>query len=259
VVKILIDLFYSTCYFYFTGIFLWQEETNLCTASTLSIIAIQIIIPLPLWFRFAQVLRQYYDSGERWPCLLNALKYAIACIVSILAATHTHYNKQSNPEWDLGRRFWLCVQIFSTLYSFSWDCKMDWGLFDSDAPPSHHFLRRKLLFLPTTYYAAMLINLCLRFSWILSLAPFFHEAHHETRLVPLLAVLELFRRFLWGIFRAEQEHTSKLTGFFKSPSGDSLPSAAKKQENGRNDRLLFEIILMISLGFFVAYICVFKI
>jgi hypothetical protein len=133
-----------------------------------------IISCLPLWFRFQQCMKRFYLTGQWNPHLLNALKYAVSSSVTILGATHPSYSANLfNGDWPVMRVIWLISIIVSTLYTFSWDCKMDWGLFDPKAPKEHRFLRKDLMYRSKwIYYIAMFINLVLRFTWCLTLTPF---------------------------------------------------------------------------------------
>ena len=52
----------------------------------------QVMVPLmcalPLWFRLQQNVRRFYDTGEHWPNLGNALKYALSQVVVIFGSFH---------------------------------------------------------------------------------------------------------------------------------------------------------------------------
>jgi len=258
-VKVLVDISYSTCY-YATGSFLFANpEITLC--SDLRWVLVPIISALPLWWRFNQVMRQYYDTRQRWPYLGNAFKYALAHSVVILGAFHPLYQHHTSKEWDVGRILWLWSLIAATLYSFYWDCKMDWGLFEWNAP--HRLLRKQLHFSsPIYYYVAIVINLILRFSWTITLTPFDWSSHYETTLVPILALLELYRRFQWGILRVEYEHLSTTGGyrqlrvvpmFFDS----NKQTATRKSETHRGEvwlEIAIMIILLLVIAFFFAFL-----
>ena len=45
---------------------------------------VAILSALPLWFRFQQCLKRYYETDKRFPNLWNALKYALSHSVVIL-------------------------------------------------------------------------------------------------------------------------------------------------------------------------------
>lgn len=62
----------------------------------------------------------------------------------------------------------VAVSIYSTLYSYSWDLYMDWGLLRSKEP-GKKYLRPKLLYPAWFYYYAIVSNFIMRFFWIFTL------------------------------------------------------------------------------------------
>lgn len=47
-----------------------------------------IVACLPAWFRFAQCLRRYRDTKERFPHLANAAKYSTTFFVLLFSFLH---------------------------------------------------------------------------------------------------------------------------------------------------------------------------
>ena len=67
---------------------------------------------------------------------------------------------------------YIGVAVFATLYSYSWDLVMDWGLLRGTQEGKNGWLLRdRLKFPPIYYYFSILTNLILRFSWTLTLIP----------------------------------------------------------------------------------------
>lgn len=65
---------------------------------------------------------------------------------------------------------WLTFTIASTIYSYTWDLKVDWALLDCKS--KYRLLRPKLFYSsPKFYYIAMILNLVLRLAWALTLSP----------------------------------------------------------------------------------------
>ncbi|CAM9573445.1 unnamed protein product, partial [Phaeothamnion confervicola] len=89
----------------------------------------------PLWWRFQQNLRRAHDTGERWPHLGNALKYATAMSVSLFGTFRPGLH--DSPTW-------ISAFVGATLYQFAWDVFMDWDLihWENGRPR----LRSRLLF-----------------------------------------------------------------------------------------------------------------
>jgi hypothetical protein len=182
-----------------------------------------VLIPLiclfPLWIRFNQCLRRYLDTGIRGPNLLNAFKYAMSQTVTLFGAFHPLYLMYSRGDTNaisLFQVFWMTLFIASSLYSFTWDVIMDWGL----GQPKYAFLGPRLMY-PNRfyYYAVMAADIVLRFMWVLTLIPPQSGAKFEIPqyLTAVSMALELLRRTLWGFFRLENEHRNN-TGHYRRVS-----------------------------------------
>lgn len=57
---------------------------------------------------------------------------------------------EKNPKEDSNVFFylWISASVFSSLYSYIWDIKMDWGLFDRNAG-ENKFLREEIVYSST--------------------------------------------------------------------------------------------------------------
>ena len=175
-------------------------------------ILIPLLTLLPLWFRFNQCLRKYADSGDRFPHLANASKYALSQTVTLFGAFHPLYLTMTRRESHLFQLFWTFVFVASSLFSFFWDVYMDWGL----GRPKYRFLGPRLMY-PNRlmYYLIICIDLVLRFAWVLTLVPPQSGANFAfpQYLTAVSMMLELFRRSIWGFLRMENEHRSNTSGF----------------------------------------------
>jgi len=110
-----------------------------------------LICLLPLLFRFNQCLRKYMDTGKRFPHLANAAKYALSQTVTLFGAFHPLYLMHKNPNhngMNLFQVFWMFVFVASSLYSFTWDVLMDWGL----GRPKYKMLGPRLMYPKQSYY-----------------------------------------------------------------------------------------------------------
>jgi len=189
-------------------------------------IMIPLICLFPLWIRFNQCLRRYTDTGKRMPHLANAFKYAMSQTVTLFGAFHPIYllyqgdlaaiDSEEAQDKDVGNNifqlFWMGLFVSSSLYSFFWDVYFDWGLGRAE----YRGLGARLMFPNTTYYyTVMVVDLFLRFMWVLTLIPPQSGARFElpNYLTAFTMVLELFRRTIWGFFRLEHEHRSNSAGF----------------------------------------------
>ena len=155
-VKVFQDIAWTTC-FIFSGDWLIDEDVKRSSrhlwAHTFwyKNILMPFICLLPLVFRFNQCLRKFHDTGKRLPHLANASKYALSQTVTLFGAFHPLYLMHKNPEShriNLFQLFWTCVFVASSLYSFTWDVYMDWGL----GLPKYQFLGPRLMYPRRVYY-----------------------------------------------------------------------------------------------------------
>jgi EXS family len=129
------------------------------TAKWYKHVLIPILCLFPLLIRFNQCLRRYIDTGDRFPHLANAAKYALSQTVTLFGAFHPlylEYSSEVRQKSDLFQIFWVVVFVSSSLYSFTWDVFMDWGL----GRREYGFLGPSLMY-PRRYYyfAVMAIDL----------------------------------------------------------------------------------------------------
>lgn len=240
-VKVFQDLAWTLCFF-LSGEWLLLEESqgHFWTQSLwYKNILVPIICLLPLYFRFNQCMRRFFETGDRFPHLANAFKYALSQTVTLFGAFHPLYRMKRTVTSDSAnyfQLFWAALFVVSSLYSFTWDLYMDWGL----GKIEDGFLATQLMFPRRSYYYAVIaidlgtlrrtglryfsmniltVLFCahpvLRFMWVLTLVPPESGARFEVPqyLAALSMILELFRRTLWGFFRLENEHRSKASDF----------------------------------------------
>eukprot|EP00736_Rhodelphis_marinus_P006340 Rmarinus@m.1259 len=220
-VKPLTSMVYSLCFF-FSGEFLNRVTDDMtdspyCSSDVVWYggVLIPIVSALPLMWRLLQCLRRYLETGKRMPFIANAFKYAFAHTCIIFGIFHSSL-KDNIRGFDVYKLLYVMLLAMSTLYTFAWDIKMDWGLLEPGSP--WPFLRRRLMFRRVwVYYVAMVADFFLRFLWTLTLVP---AAGHpllsgfvQRYLDPFLMVIEIFRRSMWGCFRLEYEHISNSLEF----------------------------------------------
>ena len=273
-VKVLVDVEFS-CLLIVALLLPSQQATVTGTASML----IPFISVAPLWFRFMQCLRRYYDTKQRWPHLLNALKYAVAHSVVIVSVFHPAFSDHHSSKWETFRLCWLLSTVASSLYTFAWDLTQDWGLLQ--LKDGGGLLRPTLLFGSRYfYYWAMFSNFFLRFCWVLTLVPMaLFEGLHNTATAPssffsyllsspsilitLLTAAELLRRFQWTLLRVEWEQIVKGSGFRMSyyapmmfhqqQDGGGQGGAGGGDRGGKSSAsVVLEVVLMVVLVLIVA-------
>ncbi len=262
-VRPFVDIAFTLC-FYFTGEWkrhgasasakeLAKESIHVCRDGFIfSNIVVPMVISLPLWWRFAQNLRRYYDTRKRTPHLPNALKYAISHTIVLFGALHAEFGRISSKGTTAYQIMWIIAFGISTLYTFSWDVVMDWGL----GRRSDAFLRKELMYRKKhMYYLAMFFDFFLRFAWCLTLLPHGALVDVTSDWVRLtLAAGELLRRMMWSWFRVEYEHLSNTQGYrrvdfiplyFDTPIERGKQAALRKKK--RKWAVLGEVGFMISL------------
>ncbi|CAH1180382.1 unnamed protein product [Phaedon cochleariae] len=203
------DMQYFVC-FYLTNTS-WSEGQNAkyCVENFLAFRA--FVTCLPPWFRFAQCLRRYRDTKEAFPHIVNAAKYGTSFFVIIFSALNKMYATANgdSPFFYL----WIAASIISSCYAYTWDIKLDWGLFDPKAG-DNKFLREEIVYSSTWfYYFAIVEDLILRFGWAILISMTEMGYALENSMVTVLAPLEVFRRFIWNFFRLENEHLNNCGKF----------------------------------------------
>lgn len=212
-VPVLQDFQYLICFYAYNVQWTESNDVNKCVNRTHGVRP--IVSCLPAWFRFAQCLRRYRDSREAFPHLVNAGKYSTTFFVILFSSLNSFYaneytqTKSYNPFFYL----WITAMVVNSVYSYIWDIKMDWGLFDKNAG-ENKFLREEVVYSSNGYYYfAVIEDLILRFGWTLSVSLTESGYIHSDLMVTILAPLEVFRRFVWNFFRLENEHLNNCGKF----------------------------------------------
>ncbi|XP_065175314.1 solute carrier family 53 member 1-like [Sycon ciliatum] len=200
---VLLDFEYTTCVIVkvqWLGSYL--DNHGICMSPTIGIR--QALNILPSWFRFAQCCRVYYDT-RNVSNLINAGKY-FSILPMVVAASFVAEKQELQKNYYSTTVFyvWLCFALIHAIYVFSWDVIMDWGLFrHQNTNPG---LRSCLLYRRRwLYYTAIALDAVLRFAWTLKMSLSVSIWFGSDRLLLLLAVGEVLRRFMWNFFRVEHE------------------------------------------------------
>ncbi|XP_033105651.1 xenotropic and polytropic retrovirus receptor 1 homolog [Anneissia japonica] len=211
-VTVLLDFEFLIC-FYICEVD-WTSGSCSVTCGTYGYGARAVVACLPAWFRFAQCLRRYRDTKLVFPHLVNAGKYSTTFLVVIFSSLYKLNNDSSfynNPLFY----FWVVSAVFSSCYTLSWDIKMDWGLL-SLKNKENKLLREEIVYPPKTYYLAMFEDFILRFAWTLTVTMSIKYSMFNPYIdiiITMLAILEVFRRFVWNFYRLENEHLNNCGEF----------------------------------------------
>ncbi|XP_061790015.1 xenotropic and polytropic retrovirus receptor 1 homolog [Nerophis lumbriciformis] len=215
---VLLDMEYMICFYSFE--LDWKkhdglirgEGNDVCNSYSYGVRA--VIHCLPAWFRFIQCLRRYRDTKRAFPHLVNAGKYSTSFFVVTFAALYSTH-KESYADAHIFLYLYITCLVVSSCYTLVWDLKMDWGLFDRSAG-ENTFLREEIVYPHKAYYySAIVEDVLLRFSWILTVSLSTMSSFHGISdiLATTLAPMEVFRRFVWNFFRLENEHLNNCGEF----------------------------------------------
>ncbi|KAL9276202.1 hypothetical protein ACSQ67_026257 [Phaseolus vulgaris] len=186
-----------------------HRETN-CKSTRVFIAFSFIVAVIPYWSRFLQCLRRLYEEKDIMQGY-NGLKYFLTIAAVCL---------RTADSLDGGWRWKVMAWIFSistAIFSTYWDLVIDWGLLQRHS--KNRWLRDKLL-LPhkSVYFAAVVLNVLLRFAWLQTILNFKFSFLHRQAMISIVASLEIIRRGLWNFFRVENEHLNNVGKYraFKS-------------------------------------------
>ncbi|KAK6270429.1 hypothetical protein POUND7_007534 [Theobroma cacao] len=187
----------------------YKLRQNTCKSNDVFNTFYFIIAVIPYWSRLLQCVRRFYDEKDPMQGY-NGLKYFLTIVA---VCTRTAYGLDRGDSWKtLAWTFSAMAAIFGTY----WDLVIDWGLLQRKS--RNRWLRDKLLVpYKSVYFAAMVLNVLLRFAWLQTVLNFHLSLHRET-LTAIVASLEIIRRGIWNFFRLENEHLNNVGKFraFKS-------------------------------------------
>jgi len=201
------------------------------------------MILFPYLLRLRQCVADYFTkatNAQRTNSFMNALKYASSIPVYFFSGYYSWIEtdiKNTSDKNSLESMYrhakivftlWVISSFINSGYSYYWDIFNDWNLCKrrKDGEEFPFFLRPILHFRKYwTYYAVMIIDLVLRFTWFVDVFPIFHMKNpflvDDTPTVPediikmrieklllsrlLLRILEIIRRWLWIFFRLEKQ------------------------------------------------------
>jgi hypothetical protein len=211
----------------------WNEPAQ-CNSSHLRTMGFLSCLP-GIW-RALQCIRRYWDTGNKFPHLLNCGKY-FATIIFYMTLSIYRINKTGQ-----NRAVFITFAIINAIYTSFWDIYYDWSLGDPRA--KHPFLRKELGYKKIwMYYAAMVIDPILRFNWVLyTVSPL--QLQHSAKTSFVASLGEIFRRGIWSVFRVENEHCTNVSRFrasrdvplpYEVPPSPEIESGAADERGDRVD------------------------
>ena len=184
------------------------------------------------------------SDPKRYQHMLNAIKYSTSLWPLLLSA----YQKVVSTEEEklMLERVLIVLLAINSTYSLAWDIIMDWGMMQDPsaiAPAvcvagggvvpggssssstnqscAHSVLRPRLRFGAATSISILLIDMILRYSWMLR---FWEKDLFPSTDVYILITqfLEAIRRSLWNLLRVEWENIKQNRGKESSSEKSSL-------------------------------------
>ena len=96
--------------------------------------------------------------------LINAGKYFSDLCVPLAGLFIIKY------DFNTSYYIYIAIHAFASTYSYAWDIYMDWGLLrQNDVKKPNYLLREKCNYQPIFYYYAIISDLILRFTWVITL------------------------------------------------------------------------------------------
>ncbi len=213
------DLEYSICYYAYYGASI-PDKNFYCRKSRGIYLAIAFF---PHIIKILTVIRGFKFNSKDKPIKtsqkLGLFKHCLSLVTSTLSFMTPHH------PWCF--YVWLVCTIFSACLSFSIDIKVDFGLLSDKGFP----LREKRLFKHDfVYYFISVVDIILRFGWLLNLSPeIIKKTLRPNTISLILFSLEIFRRSLWNILRIEYKHLETSAQYFISPDIE-LPFIMDKEK-----------------------------
>ncbi|XP_076854615.1 xenotropic and polytropic retrovirus receptor 1 homolog [Brachyhypopomus gauderio] len=172
----------------------WDRQSKVATC---------LIQCFPPWLRFAQCVRNFWNSRNSVH-LLNSVKYSTVFLMVTFAGLYNTARESAGlaVEVSVYLYFWAMATCVSVLVTVVWDLRMDWGLLRGNG-----LLKDQLVYTREVYYyAAMLADVLLRISWAINILLPQMKDSSAAGVSALLAPMEVLRRSIWNLFRLENEH-----------------------------------------------------
>ncbi|XP_075485499.1 phosphate transporter PHO1 homolog 10-like isoform X2 [Primulina tabacum] len=170
-----------------------------------------IVAVIPYWFRFLQCVRRFFEGEDYTAHGFNGLRYFLTIVAVVI---RTAFELRKRLTWKV---LAVVSSAIATLGNTYWDIVVDWGLLQRNS--KNLFLREKLLVShKSVYFAAMVLDVLLRFAWVQVVLTFDLQSLHGMTVTTIFACLEILRRGIWNFFRLENEHLNNVGKYraFKS-------------------------------------------
>ncbi|XP_059655822.1 phosphate transporter PHO1 homolog 10-like [Cornus florida] len=195
------------CYY---GLGEFSRRRNKCHSHDAYNVFYFIVAVIPYWIRFLQCLRRLFEDKDMMHGY-NGLRYFLTIVAVII---RTAFEQRKGLTWMV---LALVSSAVATIMNTYWDIIVDWGLLQRQ---SRNFLLRDKLLVSqrTVYFAAMVLDIILRFAWLQLMVKFNVRSLHGKAVSSIFSFLEILRRGMWNFFRLENEHLNNVGKYraFKS-------------------------------------------
>ncbi|KAJ4706700.1 Phosphate transporter PHO1-like protein [Melia azedarach] len=204
----------------------YKHRENTCKASDVYNTFYFIVAVIPYLSRFLQCLRRLYEEKDPMQGY-NGMKYFVTIIA---ISTRTAYSLNMSLSWKIISGIFSAI---AAIYGTYWDLIVDWGLLQRNS--KNRWLRDKLL-IPTksVYFAAMVLNVLLRFAWLQTVLNIQFSFLHRQTLITIVAILEIIRRGIWNFFRLENEHLNNV-GKYRAFKSVPLPFTYYEEDEDHDE------------------------
>ncbi|KAL0218475.1 hypothetical protein P9112_004128 [Eukaryota sp. TZLM1-RC] len=206
--KVFLDFYFTGCMFFNIHSPSILDANDRCQVSLA--FWTPFLLVFPFWVRFWHCVRNIIKFSPSCLCSFrfcsahphstNALKYLMSIAAILFSIVSGRFNHENSVFYYL----FLASNFISSFYASLFDLFVDWGLLENLEDRNVTLLRRKLYLSPCYYPLVIVINIFLRFFWLLFAFPM-----HLWFFAPLVLVVqesvEVFRRILWAILRIEWE------------------------------------------------------
>jgi len=181
------------------------SEAHFCSQS--AFFAFPLLNALPYYWRVMQCFRRYYETKRFFPHITSAIRSIISIIVLILSYIALQTSESNN--WNVIKLIWFNFNIIGSFYKWYADLAVDWGFLLNFKTNKAWPLREKLLYKKKIiYYIAIVLDLFLRFLWLLVFAIRKGTIHRLDN--PVFLFFFSMGEVIWAsqfiYFRVESEH-----------------------------------------------------
>ncbi len=189
------DLAYTICYYYHFN----DNPLDISKACDERGFLILTFSLLPFIIRMVHTAKLAYNQKAVYPQFIVSLRYFFSMLATFLSSVML----MIDIKYLI---YWLTAVVFSTLFSFYFDLKMDWGFLDKTSP--NYPLRHKLCFKNKYfYYSCIVINFFGRIVWVLIINPqVIYMLMRPQFVLTIFFFVELIRKAFWNFIYVENKH-----------------------------------------------------